>query len=81
MSAPEEINQIFDMPTANGARILRLEKYGTKPGCQADLVVLNAPSPLEAITLQADCRYVFKRGRLIAETEKRSKMHWLPEIS
>ena len=76
MSTPKEIEQVFDMPTVNAAGALRLENYGTNPGSQADLVVLDAYSPAEAITQQANRRYVIKRGRLVTETEILSKMHW-----
>ena len=79
MSSPKEIEQIFDMPTINAAGVVGLDNYGTNPGSQADLVVLDAYSPAEAITLQAGRRYIIKRGRLVVETETRSKMHWSPE--
>jgi cytosine deaminase len=79
LSQPDEINQVFDMPTHNAARIMRLENYGTEPGCQADLVILDAANPAEAITKQADKSVVIKRGIIVAETETRRQMHWSPQ--
>jgi cytosine deaminase len=54
------------MSTYHGAKALRLEKYGLEKGCQADLVVLDAPSASAAIVNQAEKLYVFKAGRLMA---------------
>jgi cytosine deaminase len=58
---------------------MRLENYGTEPGCQADLVILDAANPAEAITKQADKSVVIKRGIIVAETETRRQMHWSPQ--
>ena len=76
LSQPEEINQVFGMPTYNAALLMRLENYGTEPGCQADLVILDAANPADAITNQADRSIVIKRGNIIAEMERRRKIHW-----
>ena len=78
LSQPKEIDQVFDMPTKNAAQTLRLAEYGVEPGCAADLVILDAFQPAEAITAQADKRTVIKRGRVVAETETRREMHWSP---
>jgi cytosine deaminase len=79
LSQPDEINQIFDMSTHNAARIMRLENYGTEPGCQADLVILDAVNPADAIAKQADKNIVIKRGKIVAEMETRVHMRWSPE--
>jgi cytosine deaminase len=79
LSQPDEINQVFDMPTHNAARVMRLKNYGTEPGCQADLVILDAANPAEAITKQADKNIVIKRGNIIAEMETRRKILWNPK--
>ena len=52
----------------NAARALGLEEYGLGVGCAADLVVLEAASPSDAIVSQAEKRYVFKQGRLVASS-------------
>jgi cytosine/creatinine deaminase len=79
LSQPDEINQVFDMPIRNAARIMRLKNFGTDPGCKADLVILDARSPAEAITKQADKNIVIKRGNIIAEMETHYKFHWEPK--
>jgi len=79
LSQPDEINQVFDMPTHNAARVMRLKNYGTEPGCQADLVILDAANPAEAITKQADKNIVIKRGNIIAEMETHRKILWSPK--
>jgi cytosine deaminase len=58
---------------------MRLKNYGTEPGCQADLVILDAANPAEAITKQADKNIVIKRGNIIAEMETRRKILWNPK--
>jgi cytosine deaminase len=36
------------------------------PGCHADLVILDAASPVEAIRLRAARRYVVRRGQVVS---------------
>ena len=50
------------------ARIMGLEAYGVAPGCHADLVVLQAADPVEAVRLRATRLHVLRRGKVIAET-------------
>jgi cytosine deaminase len=66
MDTVEELNTLLRMSTYNGAKALRLENYGLEKGCQADLVVLEAPSASAAVVNQAEKLYVFKAGRLMA---------------
>ena len=68
MSQPDEIDAVFSMATDNAARVLGATDYGTKPGCAGDLVILDARSPAEAITSQADRLHVIRRGRVVAQT-------------
>lgn len=68
MSLPQQIEQVFAMPTFGGAKVLRLEGYGLQPGDAADVVVIDAQSAAEAIRFQPPRRWVVKRGRVIAET-------------
>ena len=68
MSQPDEIDAVFTMATDNAARVLGATDYGTKPGCAGDLVILDARSPAEAITSQADRLHVIRRGRVVAQT-------------
>ncbi|SMH62518.1 amidohydrolase family protein [Azospirillum agricola] len=56
----------FDAVTVNPAKLLHLEGYGLEPGCNADLVVLQAGSPVEAIRTRAARLLVLRRGRVIS---------------
>ncbi len=44
-----------------------MEHYGIQPGKKADLVILDATSPEEAIVTQAKRLYVIKNGRIVVE--------------
>ena len=76
MSRPQEIETVFDMMTGAAARTMRLTDYGGEPGCIADLVIVDAADPLEALTRRADRTHVIKRGRVVAETETRRRTAW-----
>ncbi|HEX6679949.1 MAG TPA: amidohydrolase family protein, partial [Gaiellaceae bacterium] len=69
MSGLDEIPQMLDCATWRGARTLGIEdEYGIEEGKPADLVVFDAPSPLEVLRLKPVRKWVIRRGRLIAET-------------
>jgi cytosine deaminase len=57
----------FRAVTETPARILGLEGYGLQVGCHADLVVLDAGDPIEAIRLRAARRLVIRRGAVISQ--------------
>jgi cytosine deaminase len=56
---------LLDMVTVNPARALGLSDYGLDAGCRADLVVLDAATPAQAITEQAEKLWVCKDGRIV----------------
>ncbi|WP_319772562.1 amidohydrolase family protein [Breoghania sp.] len=68
MSSMEDRRKLFDAVTVNSARAMGLEGYGLEPGCNADMVILQARDPLEALRLKATRLAVIKRGKLIART-------------
>ncbi|MCS0658322.1 amidohydrolase family protein [Massilia terrae] len=68
MTGQEAMRQCFLAVTETPARILGLEGYGIAPGCNADLVLLDAGSPVEAIRLRAARRAVIRRGQVVAES-------------
>lgn len=68
MTGQDGIRACFDAVTATPARILGLEGYGLDVGCKADLVVLQARDPVEAIRLRATRLLVLRSGRVIART-------------
>ena len=60
---PNELRQCFEMLTARSARLLNLPDYGFAPGLPADIVIINAQSPEQAIAEIAQPLAVFKRGK------------------
>jgi cytosine deaminase len=65
MDSTTELELLFQMVTYHPARALKLDGYGLEPGCRADLVILDAPTPAAAIADQAQAVYVIKNGRQI----------------
>ncbi len=68
MTSREAMRYCFDAVTANPAKIMQLDGYGLEVGCNADMVVLQAADPIEAIRLKARRLTVIRRGTVIAET-------------
>lgn len=60
------LERIWQTMTSSAARMLRLRCHGLEAGCDADLVVLDAPSAAQAILLQAPRLAVIKAGRQVA---------------
>ncbi|GLK84571.1 amidohydrolase family protein [Ancylobacter defluvii] len=78
MTSREAMTWCLEAVTTNPARIMGLEGYGIAPGCNADLVVLQAADPIEAIRLKAARLFVVRRGRVIAEGTPRASVLDLP---
>ncbi len=78
MTGQVGMQQCFLAVTENPARILGLEGYGIAPGCHADLVLLDAASPVEAIRLRAARRAVIRRGQVISEAPAAAASLHLP---
>ena len=58
-----EIDHAFDLITTNGARTMHIEDtYGLAPGKDASFLVLDAPSPFEAIRQRAGVLRSVRRG-------------------
>ena len=66
MSGREQLLSCFRAVTEYPARTLGLEGYGLEPGRNADMVVLQATDPVEAIRLRPPRLYVIRRGRIVA---------------
>jgi cytosine deaminase len=60
---PQQIRECFHMLTERSARLLNLKDYGFKVGHPADVVVINAQSPEQAIAEIAQPVAAFKNGR------------------
>jgi cytosine deaminase len=68
MTGVEAMRSCFDAVTEHPAKALGLEGYGLAPGCHADLVILQAQDPIEAIRLKAHRVLVMRRGQIIASS-------------
>jgi cytosine deaminase len=68
MTGVSEMKACFAAVTTNGAKALGLDDYGIAPGCHADLVMLQASDPIEALRLRPVRLAVIRRGAVIAET-------------
>ena len=78
MTSQAAMRQCFEAVTRNAARVMDLQGYGLEAGCKADLVLLQARNPIEAIRLRATRLKVFKAGKLIAETPASTSTLMLP---
>jgi cytosine/creatinine deaminase len=68
MTSQDGMRACFDAVTVNAARVLGLADYGLEVGRAADMVLLQARSPQEAIRLRATRLAVVRRGRVLART-------------
>lgn len=69
LGSPADLRRLIEMGTTGAAEIVGATGHGLRPGAWADLVVLGADSPEEALLGRAPRRYVLKRGRVVATTE------------
>ena len=79
LSGYDEMEACFRAVTENPARIMGLEGYGIAVGCNADMVVLDAENPVEAIRLRPPRLAVVRRGGVIstmAPAEARVDLPW-----
>jgi cytosine/creatinine deaminase len=74
MTSREGMRWCFDAVTVNPAKAMHLDGYGLDKGCHADMVVLQAKDPIEAIRLKPQRLFVIKRGKVIAEAPERVSM-------
>nr|WP_175048127.1 amidohydrolase family protein [Duganella vulcania] len=78
MTGQDAMRACYQAVTAAPARILGLRDYGVAVGCHADLVLLDAADPVEAIRLRAARRLVMRRGKVIAEAPRAQARLSLP---
>jgi cytosine deaminase len=79
MTGRDAMRWCFEAVTQRAAGILGLEDYGLEPGCWADMVVLQADDPIEAIRLKAARLFVIRRGAVIASAPKRETALFLED--
>jgi cytosine/creatinine deaminase len=70
---PEQLRECFAMLTARSARLLNLRDYGLAIGNPADIVVIDAETPEQAIAEIRPPLAIYKRG-------KRTVVRHLPEL-
>jgi cytosine/creatinine deaminase len=63
IAAPAELRELFLMLTEHSAKLLNLKDYGLMPGNPADLVVIDAMTPEQAVAEIRPPLAVWKRGR------------------
>ncbi len=71
MTSRDAMRQCFAAVTTGPAKILHLDGYGIDVGCKADMVLLQATDPIEAIRLKATRLAVIKGGKVISRTAPR----------
>jgi cytosine deaminase len=78
MTSREAIRWAFEAVTTIPAQLMGLDGYGLAPGCNGDLVLLQAFDPIEAIRMRATRLAVVRRGRVISEAPPRRTALHLP---
>jgi cytosine deaminase len=69
LSSPAHIQAAFDMPRYNAARVLRLPNYGLYEGAVANLVLIPADSPTDAIARHPIRPYVIRQGQVLVHNQ------------
>jgi cytosine/creatinine deaminase len=72
---PERLTELFEMISSRSARLLNLKDYGIRVGSEAEVTVIDAKSPAEAVATNALVLAVFKRGR---QTVSRPRANLIP---
>lgn len=68
LSSRKDMAWCFEAVTVNSANIMGLEGYGVQKGCKANMVLLQAADPIEAIRLRATRLAVVRAGKVISRT-------------
>jgi cytosine deaminase len=69
IAQPAQLRKIFAMLTESSARLLNLTDYGIAVGNPADIVIIDAGSPEQAVAEIRQPLAVFKRGRRTVKRE------------
>jgi len=73
LTSPQQIQAAFDMPRYNAARNIGLQNYGVHEGADANLILLNANSAVDALRRKPDRLYVIRQGEILVQNEVRTK--------
>ncbi|MEY4749976.1 MAG: hypothetical protein RIQ60_2190 [Pseudomonadota bacterium] len=68
MTSQAQMRACYDAVTSHAAHALGLDGYGLAPGCRADLVLLQARDPIEAMRLRAQRLLVVRSGQIVASS-------------
>ena len=81
LTGQAEIAEAFSMVSSRGARVMGLgDAYGLEVGRPANLVVIPAASPMDAVRRQVRPQWVVAQGRLVASRPTEAiELSWLGE--
>lgn len=68
MMGAADADTILEMVTSRGAQVMQLSDYGLNIGHDADFVILQAKSSMDALRLKPNRLFVFRKGKIIAQT-------------
>jgi len=66
---------VFEMATTNAARAIGLREYGVAVGDRANLLLLDATDPWDALVSQAEKALVIAEGRVVVENRRATIHH------
>lgn len=69
MTGEHDMQQIFDMPRYNAAKILKIDDYGLREGNTADIVLFKAESIIDAIASRPSRDWIVRRGKILSAVE------------
>ena len=75
LASRRDVEAVFEMATTNAARAIGLTGYGVAVGDRANLTLLDATNPWEALVNQAEKALVIAEGRVIVENRRSTVWH------
>ena len=69
LTSPAQIQTAFNMPRYNAAKNIGLENYGIFEGADANLVLMNASSSVEALRRKPQRLLVMRQGEILIEKD------------
>ncbi|WIE77448.1 amidohydrolase family protein [Curtobacterium sp. MCSS17_016] len=75
LSGPDDLRRVLAMATTGAAEVVGVaDTHGIRPGAAADLVVLSTTDPDGVLLDRPDRALVVKRGRVVAETTRTTRL-------